>query len=232
VSGLALWDFDGTLALRGGEVGWSRLLVEVLDEHDTGHRLDAEAFRPHLRNGFPWHTPNVPHQHLSSPEQWWGVVQPLLATAYERVGYSAESGRELAAHARRIYVDPSRGWLVFEDVTPVLTQLAERGWRHGIVSNHVPELRSIVVGLGLGDFFEFVHTSAETGYEKPHPEAFAIALRGGGARHAWMIGDNYTADVAGAEAVGLRAVLVRREHPNAERFSADLFGIEHFLEER
>ena len=43
--------------------------------------------------------------------------------------------------------------------------------------NHVPELESIVSGVGLGGLIETVFTSALTGYEKPHPEAFAIAKR-------------------------------------------------------
>jgi FMN phosphatase YigB (HAD superfamily) len=226
---LALWDFDGTLAIRAGEVGWTRLLVEVLDDDDPAHGVEAESLRPFLRDGFPWHTPDVPHPHLCSPRAWWEPVEGLLASAYEQVGYSASRARDLAARAHRLYVDPSRGWAVFDDVRPVLTRLTDAGWTHGILSNHVPELRAIVAGLGLSNYFAFVHSSAETGYEKPHPEAFARALGDASPEDAWMIGDNFAADVAGAEAFGVRAVLVRREHPGAPRFSRDLVGVEQYL---
>jgi putative hydrolase of the HAD superfamily len=228
---LALWDFDGTLALRSGEVGWSLLLVEVLDEHDPGHDVAAEAFRPFLRDGFPWHTPEVPHPQLCSPGAWWQYVERLLAAAYEGIGYAPERARALAAEAHHRYIDPERGWIVFDDVVPVLKRLAEGGWTHGILSNHVPELAALVKGLGLGEFVGFVHSSAETGYEKPHSQAFAVALGARRWESAWMIGDNYAADVAGAEAAGLRGVLVRREHAAAERFSPDLWGVERFLDE-
>jgi FMN phosphatase YigB (HAD superfamily) len=38
----------------------------------------------------------------------------------------------------------------------------------------------------------------------------------------WMIGDSYKADVQGAEALGVPAILVRRMHPDAARTAADL----------
>ena len=71
-----------------------------------------------------------------------------------------------------------------------------------------------LAGLGLGDRFEAVLNSAATGFEKPHPRAFALALASAGQpRVAWMIGDNPVADVGGAVAAGLRAILVRTSPP-------------------
>ena len=230
MSGLLLWDFDGTLAIRRGETGWSVLLVEVLDTHDPGHGLDADAIRPHLRDGFPWHTPHVPHPHLCSAVAWWEMAEHRLACAYEAVGYGARRASDLARRAHRLYIDHRVGWAVYDDVVPVLTRLAERGWTHRILSNHVPELGALVDGLGLGDLVDSVSSSAETGYEKPHPQAFASVLDGHGRERTWMIGDNFSADVTGAEAAGLSAVLVRREHKEATRFSVDLWGVEPFLE--
>ena len=46
-----------------------------------------------------------------------------------------------------------------------------------------------------------------------------------------MVGDNVVADVLGAEAVGLPAVLVRRPDPRATRYSDSLAGVERFLGE-
>jgi FMN phosphatase YigB (HAD superfamily) len=96
--------------------------------------------------------------------------------------------RALAAAALvpRVYVDP-RHWVVFDDTGPALTRLREAGWRHIIVCNHVPELAQLVQDLGLADFIDEVLTSATVGYEKPHPEMFAIALARAGSptRHGW-----------------------------------------------
>ena len=46
-----------------------------------------------------------------------------------------------------------------------------------------------------------------------------------------MVGDNVVADVLGAEAVGLPAVLVRRPDPRAARYADSLAGVEQFLGE-
>jgi ribonucleotide monophosphatase NagD (HAD superfamily) len=44
-----------------------------------------------------------------------------------------------------------------------------------------------------------------------------------------MVGDNVVADVLGAEAVGVPAILVRRPDPRAERYADTLAGVERFL---
>jgi ribonucleotide monophosphatase NagD (HAD superfamily) len=46
-----------------------------------------------------------------------------------------------------------------------------------------------------------------------------------------MVGDNVVADVLGAEAVGIPAVLVRRPGPRAVRYADTLAGVEEFLAE-
>jgi FMN phosphatase YigB (HAD superfamily) len=216
-----LWDFDETLAERPG--GWRACLVEVLDEHEPGHAVGADALRPFLRDGFPWHRPEVAHPELCDPEAWWSHVGVLLARALEGVGIGRSRAGELAGHMRLRYVDSSFGWRLFDDTLPALRRLRWDGWRHAILSNHVPELPALVDGLGLSPLVEVVHTSAATGYEKPHPEAFAGVLEAcGRPRAVWMIGDNPVADVAGAAAVGIPAILVRRESPGAARRAADL----------
>ena len=228
---LAIWDFDGTLAHRRGETGWSLLLAEALDAEEPGHGHSAESFRPYLRDGFPWHQPEVEHLELcGDPEAWWTAVLPLLGRAYEAAGYPPARALDLAAAARCLYVDPA-GWSLFDDTLPTLERLAEEGWTHAILSNHVPELRAIVAGLGLDRYLAASSCSADTGYEKPHPRAYASVLEQLEPTEAWMIGDNVVADFLGAEAIGLPAVLVRRPDPRASRFSATLAGVEEFLKE-
>ncbi len=220
---LLIWDFDGTLAYRHDpDLAWTRLLVETLDEHAPGHAVTLDAIRPSVRDGFPWDLAD-PHPELCEPEAWWSFVEALLANAYEQAGISPEEARILATHAHRLYVDHTVGWTVVDGAAEVLGELSSLGWSHVILSNHAPELESIVEGLGLLPHFERVISSAGLGYEKPHPEAFAAALAGlapGG--EAWMIGDGYKADIVGAEAVGLPAIHVRRTHPDARRPARDL----------
>jgi putative hydrolase of the HAD superfamily len=228
---LLIWDFDGTLAHRRGETGWSILLAETLDAEEPGHPHTADTFRPYLRSGFPWHRPEVVHPDLREPEAWWAAVEPLLGRAYEEAGYEPSRARELATAARRLYVDPDVGWALFADTLPALERLSQAGWTHAILSNHVPELRQIVTALGLDEVVAFLSCSAETGYEKPHPQAFASVLNPLQPAEVWMIGDNIGADVLGAEALGIPAVLVRRPDPRAARYADSLAGVEPFLGE-
>jgi putative hydrolase of the HAD superfamily len=228
---LAIWDFDGTLAHRRGETGWSVLLAETLDAEEPGHGHSAETFRPHLREGFPWHSPDITHPELCEPEAWWGAVRPVLARAYEAAGYPPRRALELADAARRLYVDPNVGWELFEDTLPTLARLEQAGWTHAILSNHVPELRQIVAALGLEDVVALVSCSAVTGYEKPHPQAFASVLDRLRPAQAWMIGDNFLADVLGPEELGIPAVFVRRPDPRAVRYADSLTGVPALLME-
>jgi putative hydrolase of the HAD superfamily len=202
---LVLLDFDGTLAWREGL--WSGCAIEVLDEHRPGHGVERDHFREGMRGAYPWNRAHEAHPELSEPERWWEVMEARLAAAFEQVGM--EHGPNLARAVRERFVDLA-GWRLFEDTIPALRALKEAGWDTAVLSNHVPELPALVEGLGLGELVGEVFTSAAIGYEKPNPEVFMHALRVcGSPAEVWMVGDNPVADVEGAEAVGVPAVLVR-----------------------
>lgn len=224
VTRAVLWDFDGTLATRTG--GWSGCLVEVLDAVAPGHGVAVDAVRPGLRSGFPWHTPDVGHAH-PTPDAWWAALAPLLAGAVCGGGVPPEVGEAVAAAFRTAYVDPAR-WTVYDDVLPALADLSE--WRHVIVSNHVPELPSLVSALGLDGYFDAVVTSATVGWEKPRAEIYRAALAlAGDPETVWMVGDNVVADVRGAEAAGIPAILVRAADPGVARSCPSLAGVVPYL---
>jgi putative hydrolase of the HAD superfamily len=210
---LLIWDFDHTLAYREGM--WSGALIEVLDRFQPQHRITRDHIRPYLQRGFPWHTPNVEHHHLSDADMWWGALDPIFTAAFCGCGIEPEQARQLARAVRATYCDPKQ-WRLFDDVTPTLAQLAHAGWSHVILSNHVPELPLLVSRLPLRPYITAIYTSAAIGVEKPHPEAFRTVLRAHpDATRVWMIGDNWAADILGANAVHIPAILVRAEHPGA-----------------
>ena len=111
------------------------------------------------------------------------------------------------------------GTVVFADVPPLLKLLQSNGINAGIVTNasqpmcmRDAELRA----HGLIDYFSDCRLSAaDTGYLKPHLRMFRTALETMGtlAVETVFVGDNPVADVAGAQAVGMRAV--RRLNPGA-----------------
>jgi putative hydrolase of the HAD superfamily len=205
---LVLLDFDGTLAWREGL--WSGCAIEVLDEHEPGHGVAIESIRERMHGAYPWNRAHEAHPELSEPELWWGAMEVRLALALEGAGLREGRGAALARAVRERFVDPSIGWQLFEDTIPALEALRDAGWRMAVLSNHVPELDRLAAGLGLDVYFEALLSSAAIGYEKPHPEAFAHALRVcGSPARVWMVGDNPLADIAGAQAAGIPAILVR-----------------------
>jgi putative hydrolase of the HAD superfamily len=221
--GVIFWDFDGTLAHRPGM--WRSCLLETIDEHETGRGVGEEDFAPFLKDAFPWHAPDVPHPHLADAEAWWEHVEPVLSRAFAGVGYGTARSAELARLSPSRYVDGTRGWRLYDDSKEALGRLQDEGWQQAILSNHVPELAGIVESLGLTGLLFAIVSSALTGYEKPNPEAFLIARRIAGFPDAiWMVGDSITADVFGAEAVGIPAILVRREDPAGARQPPDLLA--------
>ena len=201
---------------------WAAALVEVIREADPGLLVTEGQLRPYLQSGFPWHSPHQPHPELVSSDVWWRSLEPVFERAFQGVGLAPGPARQMVARVRDVYADPGR-WRLFDDVVPALKALTEEGWVHALLSNHVPELRAIVHHLGLMPYLGGFFNSAETGYEKPHPAAYqSVLVAFGHPPTVWMIGDSYRVDVAGAGAVGIRGILVRKPDPRAEWFCRGL----------
>ncbi len=87
----------------------------------------------------------------------------------------------------------------------------------GLVSNTGfspgPALRRVLHHLGVAQHFSAFAFSDEVGWAKPHPAIFAHALAHLGARPADVlhVGDTLAADVAGAQAHGMRTVWLASE---------------------
>ncbi|GAB4511259.1 MAG: HAD family hydrolase [Anaerolineae bacterium] len=105
------------------------------------------------------------------------------------------------------------GTVVFPDVVEGLKLLRNAGLRFGLVTNAFQPmwLREIEMEAhGLLDFFpECRFSAADVGYLKPHPDIFAEALKCLDVKpdEAIFIGDNPTADIAGAQSAGMKAVM-------------------------
>jgi len=107
-----------------------------------------------------------------------------------------------AGVARRLHADALG---VVRRNRPILERLARR-YRLGIVSNFTGNLQPCLEELGLARLFAAVSDSAVVGCSKPDPRIFLGTLATLGARpeRAWMVGDNFEADIRGAAALGMR----------------------------
>jgi putative hydrolase of the HAD superfamily len=103
---------------------------------------------------------------------------------------------------------------VFVEAPKVVKELSTK-FKLGIVSNTPTDLKAslqdILRSAGYDPECLLVYvTSKETGYEKPDPRIFKVALSRlrTAAKDAVMVGNQLDADVKGAHAAGIRAILV------------------------
>ena len=103
-------------------------------------------------------------------------------------------------------------WQIFPDVEDTC---AKRGRAASTLASF-PIGMSVCVclldELGLAKHFDSMTISCEVGVEKPNAEIFLAALRAAGvtASQAIHVGDCFEEDVRGAEAAGMKAILVDR----------------------
>jgi putative hydrolase of the HAD superfamily len=113
---------------------------------------------------------------------------------------------------------------VSDENLAVLRELKQRGLRLGLISNVtlLPDLmRADIEALGIGEQLDAALFSSEVGVRKPDPRIFRAMLEklGVEASDAVFVGDRLLDDIAGAQGVGMRAVLThefRREDVDGE----------------
>jgi putative hydrolase of the HAD superfamily len=124
------------------------------------------------------------------------------------------TGPRVEECASEIYAEwaACQHFFLYEDVAPALRALADRGMKIGLISNSHRCLSSFQQHFELEGLITAAVSSSEHGYLKPHPSIFEAALKLAGVAPAEsvMVGDSLTHDIAGAQRVGMRAVLVHR----------------------
>lgn len=118
--------------------------------------------------------------------------------------------------ARRVYDefgDPGR-WRAYDDVAPALRRLKAAGIKTGIISNWDSRLVSLLEGLGLSEHLDTIVSSADVALRKPDPRIFELACERLDVLpdEAVHVGDHHYADIVGASAVGMTAVLIDRHN--------------------
>ncbi len=101
----------------------------------------------------------------------------------------------------------------YPDAEPALRGLRERGLKLVVVSNWDCSLGAVLERCGLAGHLDGAISSAETGSRKPDPAIFgpALELAGCSADEALHVGDTPEEDREGAEAAGIRALIISRD---------------------
>jgi putative hydrolase of the HAD superfamily len=103
----------------------------------------------------------------------------------------------------------------FPDAAAALDELRSRGVRVVAASNWDSSLPEVLQRTGLAPLLDGVVSSAAAGAAKPDPRLFeaALELAGVAPGDALHVGDRPDKDVDGAQALGMRAVLIARDGP-------------------
>jgi len=147
----------------------------------------------------------------------WASDERIMATwrhyhqlMLRELGVPDQDGRIVEAVAAAHFgID---NWQLYPDVVPTLDALRELGCTIGIVSDWSSRLAEIFDALGISSHLSFVLASGAAGLAKPDPRFYRMAAQAGGVapHQALMIGDSYHADVLGARAAGMDALLLDR----------------------
>ncbi|MCI0634347.1 MAG: HAD-IA family hydrolase [Actinobacteria bacterium] len=139
----------------------------------------------------------------------------VLAESLERVAH--REGLDLEDDDRQALGDSLPTWPPFPEVPACLTELRERGWKLGILSNTDPELLDASLEA-IGVPTDIRITAAEAGSYKPalgHWERFFEQTNADRERTVHVAASLFH-DIAPAKELGLRAMWINRMHERSE----------------
>jgi putative hydrolase of the HAD superfamily len=214
--GHTVWDFAPTAEARRYTVlRTHERLARALGERAPTPRELASAIEAEAQRWFrEWQ------------ERRHELAQPpsdrLLAGALESFGIELDGALLDELTALAFGYEPDIRVLEAENLAALAT-LDQRGLRLGCVTNTITTeagIREVLRGLGLFRYFRSTVASSAAGYRKPHASLFRRALDelAVEAGEAVFVGDRLYEDIAGPQALGMRAVLThqyRQEPPGA-----------------
>lgn len=178
-------------------------VADVVSAH--GHPIDARAIRE-VEGGAKRRYEALMRAGVSHEDGWGLYLVTLLAAA----GLGETHARGMIAPLRRAH-DAFNLWRrVPEGLHDALARLREAGIHVSVISNSEGALPALFEKVGLAPLIAEVIDSHHEGVRKPDPELFrrAFARTGQSPADSVYLGDIPGVDIAGANAAGMRAVLV------------------------
>lgn len=113
-----------------------------------------------------------------------------------------------------MYAITQTNWHLEDDTIATLKKLYVSGYRLGLLSNAADDkdVQQLIDRWDLRPYFEFILTSAACGMRKPHPLMFQKALSHFSVvpNQTAMVGDTLSADISGAENLGIYSIWLTR----------------------
>jgi HAD superfamily hydrolase (TIGR01662 family) len=130
------------------------------------------------------------------------------------LGTQPYSEEQIRQSVGAFFFEYEEHWRLGDDTLKTLEALKKRGFRLGIISNASDreDVRVLMKKGSLEPFFEHVIVSAEEGFRKPHPKIFQKGLKlfRITPEHCAMIGDTLSADILGANQLGMFSIWINR----------------------
>jgi putative hydrolase of the HAD superfamily len=192
------FDVGNTLITTWPSVG--QVYADIAARHGQSH-LTSSLLEDRFRAIWP------ARLHLAETRAGWEqlvdeIFEGLVAIPPSRTFFAEIYDRFAQAEA----------WRIYDDVLPVLDELAARGVRLAVISNWDERLRDLLRRLRLDARFETIVVSSEVGHAKPDRAIFdqAAVKLGLPASQILHIGDSAEMDLHGARAAGFKALQIRR----------------------
>jgi putative hydrolase of the HAD superfamily len=192
------FDVGNTLITTWPSVG--QVYADIAARHGLGH-LTSSLLEERFRAIWPGRL------HLAETRAGWEqlvdeIFEGLVEIPPSRTFFAEIYDRFAQAEA----------WRIYDDVLPVLDELASRGVRLAVISNWDERLRDLLRRLQLDARFEAIVVSSEVGHAKPDRAIFdqAAVKLGLPASQILHIGDSAEMDLHGARAAGFKALQIRR----------------------
>jgi len=208
-----IFDLDGTLRHRipsaddiQFQVARMLGLVDAPDNQVLGARWAHYywAQSPELAEDIGSFGPR--HDYLES-EFWVNYEYRYLCSLNVPEEKAAAMAPSMVEHLKAEYKPEDH---VYPCVHETLGKLKEAGFILGLVSNRPSPCQDECQELGLLEYFDFVYVAGEVDAWKPNPRIFdrALELTASPPERIVYVGDNYYADILGAEKAHLQPVLL------------------------
>lgn len=212
-----LFDLGSTLIYFEGD--WPTVMAQALQTsteylRSLGYNLDAKTFP------LAYFTLIQDYYRKRNDKFIEYTSDQVLKEALRSSSYPQPPPEHLRQSLKIMYGVLQNHWFVEKDAVSTLETLRTRGHHLGIVSNAADDedVQTLVDNAHLRPYFDFILTSAVAGVRKPSPKIFENALAGWNARpdQAVMVGDTVTADIAGANQLGIASVWIMRRADTPE----------------
>jgi putative hydrolase of the HAD superfamily len=148
-------------------------------------------------------------------ERWFGDLAQMrelgpMADALRALGASPEVAEEIASMRRAI---TEQGLVPAAGALETIAELRQRGLRIGLITVCTDDVPALWPDTPFHGLFDAEVFSCSVGLRKPDPRIYLLACEHLGVepQEAVFVGDGANDELAGAERVGMTAVLIERE---------------------